>query len=313
VGVTCWSGSQGTVVGRGHDLQTGVMGAALSSHRRPRSRGVPARPRKPHLALTIRVRLFWEMMYPLPRILVSVALLLAAAYGVVAVVVMLPKHDGAIVALYGVPLLVAAIAIALFAHGEPSDQTAVRSRPVSPAQPQMSQADWRMSEAEFDALEDEVDRQVSTDEHPPRTAISHPSDGAAGRPGGGRRTMAPTGDDDGFSGLVREAIDDLPPEFIHALDHVAVVVSDQGSVQRVNGRRQPLYGLYIGYATRGSFIIGAPSRSALPDRIVIFRDTLTHDYGQDPQRLRAEVTRTLRHELAHHLGWDEKGVSALGL
>ena len=263
MGVTCWSGSQGTVVGRGHDLQTGVMGAALSSHRRPRSRGVPARPRKPHLALTIRVRLFWEMMYPLPRILVSVALLLAAAYGVVAVVVMLPKHDGAIVALYGVPLLVAAIAIALFAHGEPSDQTAVRSRPVSPAQPQMSQADWRMSE--------------------------------------------------GFSGLVREAIDDLPPEFIHALDHVAVVVSDQGSVQRVNGRRQPLYGLYIGYATRGSFIIGAPSRSALPDRIVIFRDTLTHDYGQDPQRLRAEVTRTLRHELAHHLGWDEKGVSALGL
>jgi predicted Zn-dependent protease with MMP-like domain len=176
----------------------------------------------------------------------------------------------------------------------------------------MSHADWRMSDAEFDALEDEVDREASTDEHGPQTAIPSPSDGAADRLGGGR-VIAPTSDDDGFSELVRGAIDDLPPEFIHALDHVAVVVSDQGSVQRINGRRQPLYGLYIGYASRGSFIIGAPSRSALPDRIVIFRDTLMHDSGQDRQRLQAEVTRTLRHELAHHLGWDEKGVSALGL
>jgi hypothetical protein len=29
--------------------------------------------------------------------------------------------------------------------------------------------------------------------------------------------------------------------------------------------------------------------------------------------LRAEVVRTVRHELAHHLGWDELGVRDLGL
>jgi predicted Zn-dependent protease with MMP-like domain len=46
---------------------------------------------------------------------------------------------------------------------------------------------------------------------------------------------------------------------------------------------------------------------------VIFRDTLLRDFGDDRDKLRAQVTRTVRHELAHHLGWDEKGVRGLGL
>ena len=46
---------------------------------------------------------------------------------------------------------------------------------------------------------------------------------------------------------------------------------------------------------------------------MIFRDTLLRDFGHDPELLKAQVTRTVRHELAHHLGWDEKGVRRLGL
>jgi predicted Zn-dependent protease with MMP-like domain len=158
-----------------------------------------------------------------------------------------------------------------------------------------------MSEQEFNALEDRVE------------SLAHESR-SADDPGVGEDGHKPRGhEDDGFIELVRQAIDELPPKFEHALEHVAVVVSDQGAVQRVNGRLQPLYGLYIGYGGRGSSVIGAPVRSALPDRIVIFRDTLVHDYGNDPRRLRLEVARTLRHELAHHLGWDESGVHALGL
>ena len=36
-------------------------------------------------------------------------------------------------------------------------------------------------------------------------------------------------------------------------------------------------------------------------------------FGHDPALLRAQVERTVRHELAHHLGWDEPGMRGLGL
>jgi predicted Zn-dependent protease with MMP-like domain len=100
-----------------------------------------------------------------------------------------------------------------------------------------------------------------------------------------------------FELLVRDALDDLPDLLIRALDHVAVVISDQG-------RRHGAYGLYQGDTV---------ARDNYPDRIVIFRDTLLRDFGGDPQRLRDQVTRTVRHELAHHLGADELGVRELGL
>ena len=106
----------------------------------------------------------------------------------------------------------------------------------------------------------------------------------------------PSNEED-FKALVRAAIDDLPLEFHRALEHVAVVVSD-------GGRGHRAYGLYQGDTIAQDYF---------HDRIVIFRDTLLRDFGHDPDLLKAQVTRTVRHELAHHLGWDEKGVRGLGL
>ncbi len=104
-------------------------------------------------------------------------------------------------------------------------------------------------------------------------------------------------DEEDFKALVRSAVDDLPLEFHRALEHVAIVVSD-------GGRGQRAYGLYQGDTV---------ARDFFHDRIVIFRDTLLRDFGHDPEMLKAQVTRTVRHELAHHLGWNEKGVRGLGL
>ena len=107
----------------------------------------------------------------------------------------------------------------------------------------------------------------------------------------------PITEEEDFRALVRSAVDDLPLEFHRALEHVAIVVSD-------GGRRRRAYGLYQGDTV---------ARDFFHDRIIIFRDTLLRDFGHDPEALRAQVTRTVRHELAHHLGWDENGVRGLGL
>jgi len=104
-------------------------------------------------------------------------------------------------------------------------------------------------------------------------------------------------DDEDFEELVRDALDELPDLLRNALAHVAVVISDGGA-------RVGAYGLYQGGQTR---------REDTHDRIVIFRDTLRRDFGYSPELLRDQVVRTVRHELAHHVGFDELGVSRLDL
>lgn len=93
------------------------------------------------------------------------------------------------------------------------------------------------------------------------------------------------------------ALDDLPDEFLAALEDTPVVISNRG-------REHHAYGHYMGDTI---------ARDNYADRIVIYQDTLERDFGHDRRLLRAQVERTVRHELAHHLGWNESGVRDLGL
>jgi predicted Zn-dependent protease with MMP-like domain len=140
------------------------------------------------------------------------------------------------------------------------------------------------SEAEFERLVEESERLAR--------------DGVAADPTEGEFMTLDPYDDEDFAELVREAMDELPDLLQRALErNVAVVISD-------GGRRARAYGLYHGDGV---------ARDDVPDRIVVYRDTLRRDFGHDPELLRHEVTRTVRHELAHHLGADELGVRDLGL
>lgn len=152
-------------------------------------------------------------------------------------------------------------------------------------------AGWRdpESEEDFEAIVQRAERLAAEE--------SWGDSEDSGRGGDDDEDLFDPRNDEDFKTLVRAAIDDLPLEFHRALEHVAVVISE-------GGRRQRAYGLYQGDTIAQDYF---------HDRIVIFRDTLVRDFGHDPDLLKAQVTRTLRHELAHHLGWDEKGVRGLGL
>jgi predicted Zn-dependent protease with MMP-like domain len=152
-------------------------------------------------------------------------------------------------------------------------------------------AGWRdpVSDDEFDAIVERAERLAAAESW--GDSESYQADD-----GEDEGLFDPYNEDD-FKALVRSAVDELPLEFHRALEHVAIVVSD-------GGRSQHAYGMYQG---------GTVARDYFHDRILIFRDTLLRDFGDDVELLKAQVTRTLRHELAHHLGWDEKGVRGLGL
>jgi predicted Zn-dependent protease with MMP-like domain len=100
-----------------------------------------------------------------------------------------------------------------------------------------------------------------------------------------------------FELIVADALDRLPPEFQEVLRDVPVIVSQRG-------HEFGAYGHYYGDSVSG----GRHER-----RIVIYQDTLVRDFGWEPELLAQQVERTVRHEVAHHLGWDESGVRGLGL
>jgi predicted Zn-dependent protease with MMP-like domain len=145
---------------------------------------------------------------------------------------------------------------------------------------------WREPESE-----EEFDRVVLRAE---RLA----ADGIAAEPGEDEFLALDPLDDRDFEEIVREALDELPDLLKNALDHnVAVLISD-------DGRRHRAYGLYQG---------DGANRDTVTDRIIVFRDTLRRDFGHEPDLLREQILVTVRHELAHHVGFDELGVQGLGL
>lgn len=102
---------------------------------------------------------------------------------------------------------------------------------------------------------------------------------------------------DPFEPLVQAAVDELPEPFLAALEGVSFVLSNEG-------HRWSAYGLYHG---------ATMANPGVPAQISIFRDTLGAHFGHDPELLAAQVRRVVRHEVGHHLGFDEDGVARLGL
>ncbi|MBU1327121.1 metallopeptidase family protein [Patescibacteria group bacterium] len=109
-----------------------------------------------------------------------------------------------------------------------------------------------------------------------------------------------------FEQLVADALDSLPQKFGKQVDNMEVVVEvwpTREDLQNVGvGHGTTLYGLYRGVAkTRRANYSGV-----LPDIIVIYAGPILAHFGTDPAAVKAQVRKTVLHEIGHHLGLSEE-------
>jgi len=119
-------------------------------------------------------------------------------------------------------------------------------------------------------------------------------------------------DEETFNAVVAAVLDDLPEEFAELLNNIEVIVEPQPRAEHRRAVRikpwQTLYGLYQGVPlTQRRHNYGLVA----PDTITIFREPLLRDFPQ-PERLRAQIRRTVLHEIAHFFGIDDDRLHELG-
>jgi len=109
-----------------------------------------------------------------------------------------------------------------------------------------------------------------------------------------------------FEALVAKALSDLHPEFQSRLENIDIVVEDWPTPSQLAeaGLSHPiqLLGLYEGipWGERGWGYSMVP-----PDKITIFRKPIEAKCrGED--EIEREVKRVVRHEIAHHFGFDDE-------
>lgn len=118
--------------------------------------------------------------------------------------------------------------------------------------------------------------------------------------------------EEAFAQLVAEALDSLPPEIAARMENVEVVVEPYPTRAqlRAAGVRsgRTLLGLYEGVPhTHRTASYGL----VLPDKITIFQRPI-EALCRGPAEIRAEVRRTVVHEIAHHFGLDDQALRRLG-
>jgi len=116
-----------------------------------------------------------------------------------------------------------------------------------------------------------------------------------------------------FEQLVDDALSSLPGEIAGWLDNVAIVIAEWPSpeqlVQAGLRRGSLLFGLYVGVPKTHR---GLTYGETVPDKIVIFRQPILR-ICRTPDQIRAQVRRTVLHEIGHHFGLDEGQLRSAGV
>lgn len=109
-----------------------------------------------------------------------------------------------------------------------------------------------------------------------------------------------------FELWVKEAIDNLPEKFLSKLNNVAFIVKDEPTKEQLKKAKLKashiLFGLYEGYIQSKKLNIGP----VVPDQITIFRKSITSQCSTE-ERIKSQIFKTIKHEIAHHFGSGEDG------
>jgi len=108
--------------------------------------------------------------------------------------------------------------------------------------------------------------------------------------------------DEEFDALVTKAMDELPQQYIKALDNVAILYADEpDEFQQQKAKldnRHILLGLYEGIPLTQR---GAGYTFVLPDKITLFKNAIL-SISTNSDELFSQIKRTLWHEIAHYYG-----------
>ena len=105
-----------------------------------------------------------------------------------------------------------------------------------------------------------------------------------------------------FEELAAEAVASLPESLSSRMDNVAIIVEDEA-------RGRNLFGLYEGIPlTRRGF---SNYNGVMPDRITLYQKTICHVCANEGD-VRAQVRKTVIHEIAHHFGISDPRLGELG-
>ena len=109
-----------------------------------------------------------------------------------------------------------------------------------------------------------------------------------------------------FEQVVRNAIEQLPERFHHALENVAIVVKEEPDPEELerlgmDPDEDELFGLYVGIP----LIERECGFSELPDQIEVYRGPILRSFDTYTEILH-EIQETVIHELGHHMGLSDE-------
>ena len=110
-----------------------------------------------------------------------------------------------------------------------------------------------------------------------------------------------------FERIVDEALGELPDWVLDAVENLHVVVEPWPTPEQDPGD-EGILGIYEGVSLLER---GVDYSGYLPDRIVVFMGPHL-ELGLSRSELRAEIRKTVLHEVAHHLGIDDHRLTELG-